>query len=47
MTLELLFLAAGNSSRFGDENKLIAKFGKKTVIELRSITLQNHSKKVK
>lgn len=28
-----IILAAGNSSRFGDENKLLAKFGKKTVIE--------------
>ena len=28
-----LVLAAGNSSRFGDENKLLAKFGKKTVLE--------------
>ena len=28
-----IVLAAGNSSRFGDENKLLAKFGKKTVIE--------------
>ena len=24
-----IILAAGNSSRFGDENKLLAKFGKK------------------
>lgn len=28
-----IILAAGNSSRFGDENKLLAKFGEKTVIE--------------
>ena len=28
-----IVLAAGNSSRFGDENKLLAKFGEKTVIE--------------
>ena len=29
----VIILAAGNSSRFGDENKLLAKFGEKTVIE--------------
>lgn len=28
-----IILAAGNSSRFGEENKLLAKFGEKTVIE--------------
>ena len=28
-----IILAAGNSSRFGDENKLLAKFAEKTVIE--------------
>ena len=28
-----IILAAGNSTRFGDENKLLAKFGEKTVIE--------------
>ena len=28
-----IILAAGNSTRFGDENKLLAKFSGKTVIE--------------
>ena len=39
-----IILAAGNSSRFGDENKLLAKFGKKTVIET---TINNIAKSFK
>jgi len=33
LNIGAIILAAGNSSRFGDENKLLAKFGEKTVIE--------------
>ena len=42
-----IILAAGNSSRFGDENKLLAKFGEKTVIETTINNIAKLFKKVK